>query len=183
MKPCRGFIKSLLNFEKRDAIVLVDGITKWVFSGEAIEQTEQWPYIITVNFLRQLKHFISNSLSLSLPMFYIFVVVVEHLTQLWPLLLFAFISIAVCHLVAKYTNINGSTIITATLTAAHNGSTIYNRKLGKKPIIEQCNAPEKSLYFEFIHPSITVINTSVIGEYHKLFMLDIKLQNTKYIFY
>ncbi|CAG9540472.1 unnamed protein product [Cercopithifilaria johnstoni] len=97
-------------------------------------------------------------------MFYIFVFVVKHLAQLWPLLLFAFIFIAVCHLVAKYTNISGSTI-TATLTIARvfSGSTANNGKLGKKPTREQCNAPEKSLYFEFIHPPVTVINTSVVG--------------------
>lgn len=108
-------------------------------------------------------------------MFYIFVVVVEHLTQLWPLLLFAFTSIAICHLAAKYTNISGSTIA-ATLTTAHalGTSTTSNDKLGKRPTREQYYASGKSSYFEFIHPPVTVINTSV-GEYHKsLFMSDIK---------
>lgn len=98
-------------------------------------------------------------------MFYIFVIVVEHLTQLWPLLLLAFTSIAVCHLVAKYTNVGGSTITAIlTTTRALSGSTTNNGKLGKKPTKERCNASGKFPYFEFIQSPITIINTSTFGE-------------------
>uniref|UniRef100_A0A1I7VYV9 CaMKII_AD domain-containing protein n=1 Tax=Loa loa TaxID=7209 RepID=A0A1I7VYV9_LOALO len=92
-------------------------------------------------------------------MFYIFVVIVEHLAQLWPLLLFAFTSVAVCHLAAKYTNINGSTV-TATLTTTHtlDSSIANNGQLGKRPAREQYYAPGKVPCFEFIHPLVTVIN-------------------------
>ncbi|VDO29531.1 unnamed protein product [Brugia timori] len=94
-------------------------------------------------------------------MFYIFVFVLEHLTQLWPLLLFAFTSIAVCHLAAKYTSISGSTV-TAALTTAHtlSSSTINSGKLGKELIGEQYCALGKLPRFEFIHPPVTVINNN-----------------------
>lgn len=108
-------------------------------------------------------------------MFYIFVFVLEHLTQLWPLLLFAFTSIAVCHLAAKYTSISGSTV-TAALTTAHtlSSSTINSGKLGKELIGEQYCAPGKLPRFEFIHPPVTVINNNTsFGEYHKLLYLFI----------
>uniref|UniRef100_A0A8R1TSY5 Calcium/calmodulin-dependent protein kinase n=1 Tax=Onchocerca volvulus TaxID=6282 RepID=A0A8R1TSY5_ONCVO len=98
-------------------------------------------------------------------MFYIFVIVVESLIQLWPLLLFMFTSIAVCHLAAKYTkNISGSTI-TATLTTTYalsaSSSTINNGELGKRSIEEPYCVPAGYPYFEFIHSPVTVINTSV----------------------
>ncbi|VDO31997.1 unnamed protein product [Onchocerca flexuosa] len=97
-------------------------------------------------------------------MFYIFVIVVERLIQLWPLLLFIFTSIAICHLAAKYTkNISDSTI-TATLTTTYAlsaSSTVNNGELGKRSIEEPYCVPARYPYFEFIHPPITVINTSV----------------------
>ncbi|EJW86746.1 hypothetical protein WUBG_02345 [Wuchereria bancrofti] len=159
----KSFDKIVLNFEKGGAALLTDGTTIWVFSLSEAVATERAKARTTVHFVQQLEHFISNSLSSFPPMFYIFVVV-EHLTQLWPLLLFAFTSIAVCHLAAKYTSISGSTV-TATLTTAHslNSSTINSGKLGKEPIGEQYCAPGKLPRFEFIHPPITVINNTSFG--------------------
>uniref|UniRef100_A0A0R3S0U8 Secreted protein n=1 Tax=Elaeophora elaphi TaxID=1147741 RepID=A0A0R3S0U8_9BILA len=85
-------------------------------------------------------------------MFYIFVVVMEHLAQLWPLLLFAFTSIALCHLVARYTNISGSTI-TATLTTdeplsgstTNNGRNLLNKKEAPPSTIKESSESSQTI--------------------------------------
>lgn len=44
-------------------------------------------------------------------MFYVIVVVVERLSQFWPLIILAFTSIAVCHLALKLSVTNGNKLI------------------------------------------------------------------------
>ncbi|VDN03817.1 unnamed protein product [Thelazia callipaeda] len=94
-------------------------------------------------------------------MFYVVVVVVEQLTQLWPLLLFAFTSIAVCHLAAKYSKLYANNITTA-LTASHlfSDTTLKRSKSDDKAAnAPQCCASRRASTFEVIHPPVTVINT------------------------
>lgn len=111
-------------------------------------------------------------------MFYVVVVVAEHLTQLWPLLLFALTSIAVCHLAAKKcTAICPITAKKTTDRTVGRSTTAQldhyqqDSRLIDGSNVEQYSslALRRSSSFEFTHPPITVINTST-GECSSTFM-------------
>lgn len=99
-------------------------------------------------------------------MFYIIVVAVERLTQLWPLLLVGITSIAVCHFAAKYISItNNKTAVIPSKSAVNaNNVNFAITDSGKQDYCsitagEHFLTPKRSSCFISTNSPVTVITT------------------------